>query len=291
VTRRRATLGSPHGARSRRRGAGASKGREASWRGGVGAVTRPPVQGLAASRYSMRAPRATVPGILPWLAGGVHPAQRRPGAAGRVPRARGDRSCGYHPGMTQTPPVRLPFTGDPEADALLAEEPIALLVGFLLDQQVSVQKAFSGPLELRRRIGTLDPEAIAAIDPDVLEAAFRDRPALHRFPGNMARRTRELCLAVSSSYGADASRIWREAGSARDLEARLLALPGIGEMKARTLVAILAKRFGLELPGWEDVAPGQPSLADVDSEEALAAYQAQKRARKQALREAGQAGP
>jgi uncharacterized HhH-GPD family protein len=193
--------------------------------------------------------------------------------------------------MTQTPPVRLPFTGDPEADALLAEEPIALLVGFLLDQQVSVQKAFSGPLELRRRIGTLDPEAIAAIDPDVLEAAFRDRPALHRFPGNMARRTRELCLAVSSSYGADASRIWREAGSARDLEARLLALPGIGEMKARTLVAILAKRFGLELPGWEDVAPGQPSLADVDSEEALAAYQAQKRARKQALREAGQAGP
>jgi uncharacterized HhH-GPD family protein len=188
--------------------------------------------------------------------------------------------------MTETPPARLPFTGDAEADSLLAEDPMALLIGFLLDQQVTVQKAFAGPLELRRRIGTLDAATIAGMDAGELEAAFRAPPALHRFPANMARRTQELCLAVSSDYGGDAARIWGEAGSARDLEARLLALPGIGEMKARTIVAILARRFGVRLPGWEEVAPGHASLADVDSEEALAAYQAQKRAKKQAQREA-----
>src|SRR3954467_15293664 len=103
-------------------------------------------------------------------------------------------------------PAELPFTGDPEADALLAADPMALLIGFLLDQQVTVQKAFSGPLELRRRVGTLDARAIAGMDPDRLDAAFRERPALHRFPGNMARRTRDLPGALAREYGGDPRR-------------------------------------------------------------------------------------
>jgi uncharacterized HhH-GPD family protein len=180
--------------------------------------------------------------------------------------------------MTTTPPATLPFTGDPEADALLAADPLALLIGFALDQQVTVQKAFAGPAELRRRIGTLDATTIAALDPAVLEAAFRERPALHRFPGAMAARVQELCAVVARDYGGDASRTWTEARDGVDLEARLLALPGIGEMKARTLVGVLAHRFGIRPPGWEAVAPTHPTLADVDSAEALARYQEQKRA-------------
>jgi uncharacterized HhH-GPD family protein len=180
--------------------------------------------------------------------------------------------------MTTTPPASLPFTGDPEADAFIATDPLALLVGFALDQQVTVQKAFAGPLELRRRIGTLDAGAIAALDPADLEAAFRERPALHRFPGSMAGRVRELCAVVAADYGGDASRVWTEARDGADLEARLRALPGIGEMKARTLVGLLAKRFGIRPAGWEAVAPTYPTLADVDSAEALARYQEQTRA-------------
>jgi len=185
----------------------------------------------------------------------------------------------YHRPMTTTPPpASLPFTGDPEADALLAADPLALLIGFALDQQVTVQKAFAGPLELRRRIGTLDPATIAAMDPEVLAAAFRERPALHRFPGAMATRVQELCGMVSRDFGGDATRVWAEARDGADLEARLRALPGIGEMKAKTLVGLLAKRFGVQPPGWEAVAPTYPTLADVDSAEALARYQEQKRA-------------
>jgi uncharacterized HhH-GPD family protein len=179
---------------------------------------------------------------------------------------------------TTTPPANLPFTGDPEADALLAVDPLALLVGFTLDQQVTVQKAFAGPLELRRRIGTLDPAAIAAMDPETLQAAFRERPALHRFPGAMATRVQEMCALVAREFGGDASRVWTEARDGADLEARLRALPGIGEMKAKTLVGLLAKRFGVRPPGWEAVAPSYPTLADVDSAGALAQYQEQKRA-------------
>ena len=180
--------------------------------------------------------------------------------------------------MTTTPPASLPFTGDPEADALIATDPLALLVGFALDQQVTVQKAFAGPLELRRRIGTLDAGAIAAMDPADLEAAFRERPALHRFPGSMAGRVRELCAVIAADYGGDASRVWTGARDGADLEARLRALPGIGELKARTLVGVLGRRFGVQPPGWEAVAPTYPTLADVDSPEALARYQEQKRA-------------
>jgi uncharacterized HhH-GPD family protein len=179
---------------------------------------------------------------------------------------------------------RLHFTGDDESDRLLASDPLALLIGFALDQQVSVQKAFSGPAELRRRIGHLDAARIAAIDPGELERVFRERPALHRFPGAMARRVQALCAAIASGYGGDASRVWSEAADGRDLVARLLALPSIGEMKARTLVAILAKRFGLRLPGLTEVLPSHPTLGDVDSAESLASYQAGKRAYKAAMR-------
>ena len=179
---------------------------------------------------------------------------------------------------TTVRPSSLPFTGDPDADALLASDPLALLIGFVLDQQVTVQKAFSGPYELRRRIGTLDPAAIAGMDPDALGAAFRERPALHRFPGAMAERVRELCAAIVRDHGGDAAAVWTGARDGVDLEARLRALPGIGEMKAGTLVALLAKRFGVRPPGWELVAPTHPTLAYVDFAESLARYQEQKRA-------------
>jgi uncharacterized HhH-GPD family protein len=192
--------------------------------------------------------------------------------------------------MATEAPAALHFTGNDEADALLAEEPLALLIGFVLDQQVPVQKAFSGPLELRRRIGTLDAAAIAGMDPGELDSAFRERPALHRFPGTMAMRTQELCAAIASEYDGDASRVWNEAGDGRDLEQRLLELPGIGPTKARSLIAILGKRFGVMPPGWEDVAPTHPTLGDVDSVEALLDYQAKKRAHKAAMRAAKSQG-
>ena len=179
---------------------------------------------------------------------------------------------------------RLPFTGDDTADRLLVDEPLALLIGFALDQQVTVQKAFSGPAQLKRRLGHLDAAKIAATDPASLDAAFRERPALHRFPGSMAGKVQQLCEAIAQDYGNDASRIWTEAADGRDLERRLLALPGIGEMKAKSIIAILAKRFGVDLPGMEAVMPNHPTLGDVDSADALAAYQAGKRAKKAALR-------
>ena len=181
---------------------------------------------------------------------------------------------------------RLPFTGDDEADRLLVEEPLALLIGFALDQQVTVQKAFSGPAELKRRLGHLDAAKIAATDPATLDAVFRERPALHRFPGSMAGKVQQLTTAIARDYDGDAGRIWREARDGQELQHRLLALPGIGEMKARSLIAILGKRLGLDLPGLEAVMPKHPTLGDVDSAEALANYQAGKRAMKAAARSA-----
>src|SRR5262249_38750914 len=156
---------------------------------------------------------------------------------------------------------------------LLETDPNALLYGFLLDQQVTLQKAFAGPYELNKRIGTLDPATIAAMDPAKLEQVFRTPPALHRFPANMAHRTQELAAVIARDYDGDAGKIWREAKSGKDLEQRLLALPGIGEMKAKTLIAIIGKRFGVKPPGWDDVAPTHPTLADVDSPDTLADYQ------------------
>jgi uncharacterized HhH-GPD family protein len=177
-------------------------------------------------------------------------------------------------------PEPLHFTDDEEANELLAREPLALLIGFVLDQQVSVQKAFTGPYELKRRIGTLDAAEIAGMDAGALEEAFRRRPALHRYPGAMAKRVQDLCAAVASEYDGDAGRVWREAKDGPDLRRRFLDLPGIGDMKARSLIAIVGKRFGVKPPGWDDVAPTHPTLGDVDSRETLERYQEAKRAYK-----------
>jgi uncharacterized HhH-GPD family protein len=185
-----------------------------------------------------------------------------------------------------TQPDRLHFTGNDDADALLAEDPLALLIGFVLDQQVSVQKAFSGPLELKERLGTLDAAEIAGTDPGELDRIFRQKPALHRYPGTMAERTQALAAAITSEYAGDAARVWNEAENGAELERRLLDLPGIGPMKARSLIAILVKRFGVRPPGWEEVTPTHHTLGDVDSAEALEDYQAKKRAYKASLKAA-----
>jgi len=144
-------------------------------------------------------------------------------------------------------PDRLHFTGNDEADELIAREPFALLVGFALDQQVPVQTAFSGPLKVKQRLGTLDPGQIAATDPARVEEAFREKPAVHRFPGNMARRVQDLASVVADEYGGDAGRVWGDANDAEDLRRRLAELPGFGEMKIKALSAGLAKRFGVEV--------------------------------------------
>jgi len=187
--------------------------------------------------------------------------------------------------MTATSsPERLHFTGDDEADRLLAANPFALLVGFALDQQVPLQKAFSGPLVLERRLGSLDPRAIATMDPARLEDVFRERPAIHRFPANMARRVHELACVIVEEYSGDAGRVWNEAPDGPELERRLFALPGFGEMKVRSLAAVLGKRLGVRPDGWEGVAANHFCLGDVDSPAKLAEYQAAKRAHKAALR-------
>jgi len=184
--------------------------------------------------------------------------------------------------MAVTAPIH--FSGNPEADAFLGESPLALMIGFVLDQQVTVQKAFSSPLELSKRLGGLDAAEIAAMDIDELIAAFVEKPALHRFPANMARRTHEFCAYLASEYDGDVTRVWSEAKDGADLDRRLLELPGIGEMKARSLMAVIAKRLGVTPAGWEQFAPQHECLADVDSPEALVEYQSAKRARKAALR-------
>ena len=184
--------------------------------------------------------------------------------------------------MSTTKPAALHFTGDAEADALIATDPLALLIGFALDQQVSVQSAFSGPLKIKQRLGTLDAGAIAATDPARLDEVFRARPAVHRFPGNMARRTQELCAFVTERYDGRAERLWTEASDSDDLRQRIEQLPGFGEMKVKALGSVLAKRFGVSVA--EGLVPGHPTLGDVDSAEALAEYQAQKRAYKASLR-------
>ena len=183
---------------------------------------------------------------------------------------------------TATKPEALHFTGNDEADALLAREPMALLIGFALDQQVPVQTAFTGPLKLKERLGTLDAGTIAQTDPGRLDEVFREKPAIHRFPGNMARRVQELAAVVVEDYGGKAERVWHEAADGADLRRRIESLPGFGKMKVTALGAVLAKRFGVEAA--QELVPGHPTLGDVDSAEALAAYQAKKRAHKASLR-------
>jgi uncharacterized HhH-GPD family protein len=167
------------------------------------------------------------------------------------------------------------FTESEEANRLLVEDPMALLVGFALDQQVTVQKAFMGPLVLRERLGTLDAAAIAGAD---LDALFRERPAIHRYPGAMATRVRALAEHVRAVYAGDAARVWAEAADSEDLLRRLQALPGFGTMKVKALAAVLAKRLGVALA--EPLVPWHPTLGDVSSPGGLAEYRAAKRLHK-----------
>jgi uncharacterized HhH-GPD family protein len=182
-------------------------------------------------------------------------------------------------------PEALHFTGNPEADELIAAEPLALLVGFVLDQQVTVPTAFSGPLKLKQRLGGLDAAEIAGLDPERLLQVFREKPGVHRFPGSMAKRVQDMSAVVAEDYGGDASRVWSDATDTADLKRRIEALPGFGEMKVKALASVLARRLGVELA--EPLVPNHPMLGDVDSPEALAEYQAAKRAHKAALRAAG----
>jgi uncharacterized HhH-GPD family protein len=172
-------------------------------------------------------------------------------------------------------PDRLYFTESDEANALIASDAMALLIGFALDQQVPVQKAFSGPLELRERLGAIDAATLAAAD---LEPVFRAKPAIHRYPGVMARRIRDLAVHLRDNYDGNAARVWTDAPDGDALRANLAALPGFGEMKVKALGAVLAKRFGVDAAA--ELVPSHPTLGDVDSPQALADYQAAKRAHK-----------
>ena len=172
-------------------------------------------------------------------------------------------------------PDQLHFTESEDANRLIASDPMALLVGFVLDQQVTVQKAFSGPLALRERLGSLDAATLADAD---LETVFREKPAIHRFPGSMAQRVHDLAVHVRDQYDGDAARVWEEASDGDDLRARIAAMPGFGEMKVKALGAVLAKRFGVRAA--DELVPWHPTLGDVDSAQALADYQAKKREHK-----------
>ena len=172
-------------------------------------------------------------------------------------------------------PDRLFFTDSDEANELIATDPMALLIGFALDQQVPVQKAFAGPLAIKQRVGSLEVDALAEAD---LDAAFRERPAVHRFPGSMATRVHDLAVHIRDEYGGQAERVWSEAADTDELRANLAGLPGFGEMKIKALGSVLAKRFGVAAAA--GLVPWHPTLGDVDSPEALAEYQAAKRAHK-----------
>ena len=184
--------------------------------------------------------------------------------------------------MAVSAPDRLHFTDSDEANELIAHEPLALLIGFALDQQVTVPTAFQGPLKLKQRLGTLDAGALARTDPGELESAFRERPAIHRFPGAMAKRVQELAAVVDDEYGGDAARLWTDAGDGAELRRRIESLPGFGQMKVKALGSVLAKRFGVEAA--QELVPDHPTLGDVDSPEALERYQAMKREYKAKLR-------
>ena len=163
------------------------------------------------------------------------------------------------------------WTDDPAANQLLETDPFALLIGMVLDQQVKMEKAFGGPYELKQRLGgRLEVHEIANMDPARLDKIFRERPALHRFPGNMARRVQAMAQAGAKDYGGDAGSVWRDAKTGDELAARISKLPGFGEMKTKIMVSILAKKFDVRPPGWEKQAATWHSVADVDSEESMA---------------------
>ena len=185
-------------------------------------------------------------------------------------------------------PAALYFTADAEANQLLAEEPLAALLGMLLDQQVTMEWAFGAPLLLKRRLGVdhLDAAAIAAMDPARLEAVFRDKPALHRYPASMAKRTYDLCRALVEHYDGRAENVWEGVTSGEELLERVQALPGFGKDKSRIFVGLLGKRLGVQPAGWELVAADWASIADVDSFERVGEIREKKRAAKAAKRAA-----
>ena len=183
--------------------------------------------------------------------------------------------------------VRTPFTGDAEADALLTENPLALMLGMLLDQQVPMEWAFGAPALLAQRLGgTLDARRIAAMDPAALEEVFRAKPALHRYPGSMAKRAHALCVRVVERYDGNAANVWNDAATGEELFERVLSLPGFGKDKARIFVGLLGKRLDVRPPGWEEVAADWPSIADVDTYERVLEIREQKRAMKAAKKAA-----
>ena len=188
--------------------------------------------------------------------------------------------------------VQLHLSQDPEADALLSEEPLALLIGMVLDQQVPLEWAFAGPAELKRRLGgRLDARAIASMDPDELAANFSAKPALHRYPGSMAKRVHELCRVVAEEYEGEPQNLWNGTKSGTDLLARVKKLPGFGDYKARIFVALLGKQVGVRPPGWEEASlpfsePGSlRSVADIVDAESLAEVRAFKAQMKQQAKE------
>lgn len=181
----------------------------------------------------------------------------------------------------------LAVTGDPAADHLLNTDPLALLIGMLLDQQVPMEWAFRGPATLVNRLGGLDAGAVADMDPEAFLEACQAKPAIHRFPRSMAGRIQDLCRHLVDHHGGDAADIWRGASDGADLSRRLRALPGYGAEKTMIFVAILAKRMGVAPEGWEAAAgpfaDDEPrSVADIDSPEALATVRAWKKAQKAA---------
>jgi uncharacterized HhH-GPD family protein len=193
---------------------------------------------------------------------------------------------------------KLHLAGDSKADKLLSSNPFALLVGMVLDQQIPLEWAFTAPSLLADRMGgELDAARVAATGADELGAMFRERPALHRFPGSMAGRVQELARIIVSDYGGDAAAVWRTAGSADELRRRLEALPGFGKQKARIFLALLGKQLGVRPDGWrEESAPfgaegSRLSVADIDSAETLVIVREHKREMKAAAKATGAKAP
>ena len=173
---------------------------------------------------------------------------------------------------------QLPYTDDPAANALLEADPFALLIGIVLYQQIPVETAFAGPSRLKLRLdGDLDPSVIAGLDPERLESIFKEKPAIHRFPGNMAKRVQAVAEFVSISYSGDTTNIWLDVEDADELMARLMAMPGFGEYKARIYLAVLAQRFGIRPPGWKVYLPDWPNISEIETPEDRAELKARKK--------------
>lgn len=188
--------------------------------------------------------------------------------------------------------TRLRLTGDDQADELLSENAFALLVGMLLDQQIAMELAFLGPSRLAERLdGPLEAATVAGTDPEELEAMFRTKPAIHRYPGAMAKRVQALAEHVMAHHAGNAAAVWEGAADGRDLLRRLKALPGYGEQKARIFTALLGKQCGVRPEGWEDAAgvyaqPGFRSIADVTDAGSLERVRESKQAAKAAAKAA-----